>query len=502
MADAIANPPVRNESKSAKKKKAKQEVGKSSSVASATPSGDAAGKNGVAHEGVNGIEGKDYESPYIQELYKSIRNINKKINATAKVDSILAEHPKKTLDELVAERKINNDQKAQALKKPSLQASLSQLQEQVAQYKKIDQDYQARVAAEKTALRQSHEAELAKAKEEAGKAAAERAKNEAEEEERGHTLLLSKFLRLAAAKRQEGEAETDDAKALEGLLLMVYGGDASAVSAAEKLMQGADEPVLSTEHQPLDYSYAQVKKAALAYEPYQPSGEESLGEGGSAEPTDPAGAGTDPTVAHAGLNEDTTAILPTNGVSGNDETQAVVEQSTIDVGAANEVAATHWDADAKLSASAEGDWVEVGIPRDPAETETGVTATPAAMSGTQSWADEQPPAAPPTAITPDTNTSGSGPANDGFHEVHHHRGGRGRGGPGGPQGERRGSFRGGRGGYRGGEGGGFRGRGGGFRGDRGGNGEGGYRGRGRGGFRGGRGREGGDNSQSRRPDEA
>lgn len=99
------------------------------------------------------------------------------------------------------------------------------------------------------------------------------------------------------------------------------------------------------------------------------------------------------------------------------------------------------------------------VPRDPAETETPHVA--AAVTSTQSWADDTPePSAAPAAAT-----SGD----DGFSQVQHNRGGRGRGGH---QGGERGGYRGrGRGGPRGD----FRGRGRGGRGD--------FRG-GRGGFRG------------------
>lgn len=152
----------------------------------------------------------------------------------------------------MASRKINNDQKAQALKKPSLQASLAQLEEQISQYKKFDHEYQARLNSEKAALRASHEAELENARVQAR----EEGKAEAEKEARENILLLSRFLRLAAARRQDGEAEptTAERKALEGLLLMVYGGDEGAVIAAEKLAKGVDEPVLSTSQEPVDFT--------------------------------------------------------------------------------------------------------------------------------------------------------------------------------------------------------------------------------------------------------
>lgn len=144
-----------------------------------------------------------------------------------------------------------------------------------------------------------------------------------------------------------------------------------------------------------------------------------------------------------------------NAVQEVNEAPSVPQQSTIDAGAANEAAETHWDG--KLSASAETteEWVQV--PRDPAETDTGVAATPAAATGTQSWADDHPESAPVSSEPATTAGAGRG---DGFHEVHHSRGGRGRGGY-----RARGDF------------GGYRGRG--FRGDRGSRGRGGYRGRGR-----------------------
>lgn len=172
--------------------------------------------------------------------------------------------------------------------------------------------------------------------------------------------------------------------------------------------------------------------------------------------------GTDPTIAHAGLTEIDAETEPmANGESHHVDTPTVPEASNIDAGAANAAAGMNWDASAEQGA---GSWVE--ILRDPAETETGVAATPAAMAGTQSWAEDVPtepiPVPAPSAAEPKAN------GGDEFHEVHHGRGGRGRSGS---QNEHRGGHRGGRG----------------FRGDRGG-GEGGYRGRGRGGFHGTRGR--------------
>ena len=160
-------------------------------------------------------------------------------NATQKVDSIIAENPGKTLDELLAARKINQDQKAQAQKKPALQASLAQLEEQIAQYKQFDEDYQKRLATEKSTLESSHRDELDKVKE----AATAAAKLEGVKEIKDSLLVLSKFLRAAAAKRQDGDETTEENRAFEGALLLVYGGDANAVTAMQKLIEGSDEKV-------------------------------------------------------------------------------------------------------------------------------------------------------------------------------------------------------------------------------------------------------------------
>jgi hypothetical protein len=140
------------------------------------------------------------------------------------------------------------------------------------------------------------------------------------------------------------------------------------------------------------------------------------------------------------------------------EQSTVPAASSIEPKAANAAATAQWDKQAAGQDEPLSEPFKI-IPRDPAEVETPHETAP--VTSTQSWADDTPePAAAPA------------PANDGFSEVQHNRGGRGRGGQ--HQGEGRGGYRGrGRGGPRG--GGEFRGRGRGRGGD--------FRG-GRGGFRG------------------
>ena len=159
--------------------------------------------------------------------------------ATQKVDSIIAENPDSSLDELLASRKINSDQKALAQKKPLLQASLAQLEEQIAQYKQFDDDYQKRILSERNTLETAHKEELESVKEAVAAEAATKAKDDAREK----LLILSKFLRAAAAKRQAGDETSTENRAFEGVLLLIYGGETEAVKAMERLVSGADEKV-------------------------------------------------------------------------------------------------------------------------------------------------------------------------------------------------------------------------------------------------------------------
>ena len=120
----------------------------------------------------------------------------------------------------------------------------------------------------------------------------------------------------------------------------------------------------------------------------------------TAETTAPIG--TDPTVAHAALAEidaaGETAPL-TNGHTEPTPEAAPVANAGVSDTAANAAAESQWDsANNDLSASQEG-WVEV--PRNPTETETGLTATPAEAGNVQSWADDQPDHQPQVSASSD-----------------------------------------------------------------------------------------------------
>ena len=143
----------------------------------------------------------------------------------------------------MAAKIINADQKAAHLKKPALQAQLFQLEEQLAQHKKIDQEFRVRLQEQEKALADKF------AKEQADAIAKLTQKAEADAAVALHDnlLILSQFLRLAAARRAEdADATSDENMALEGVLLNIYSGDENAVAAMLKLVQGSDEQTRST----------------------------------------------------------------------------------------------------------------------------------------------------------------------------------------------------------------------------------------------------------------
>ncbi|KAF7508091.1 hypothetical protein GJ744_009673 [Endocarpon pusillum] len=468
MAPGTASAPT-VESKSAKKKRGKSEARPTSSSGTATPAADENSHTLTSDPATNGVDGAQ-DSPYLKELNKSIRNIAKKLTASSKTESIAADNPGLSLDELVATKKINADQKAQILKRPALQADLARLQDQVIQYRKFGKDYEDRFAKEKSALEESHAEALAKAKLEAADEATTTLLKKFDED----LLVLSQFLHAAAAKRQDDDLDPVEKAAFEGVLLLVYQGNNAALAAFKDIAAGSDKKVSNTEGDQLDFTYAQVKETSINDAPSA-----VMDEPATASPVEDTAAPdavtdvtTDPTIANAGMTElqDTITYQATDEPAVAD-TMVPPEQSSITANAANAVAERSWDPQASMtsdSPSGEG-WVEV--PRDPAETETGVAATPAAVHNSTSWAEE----VNADAAADEKPTR----ENDGFEQVVHHQNrGRGRGHWGEFRGRGRGGDQRGRGRGDGDRRGGGRGRGRG--------GEGGFRG----GNRGGRGRDG------------
>ncbi|KAI0116259.1 hypothetical protein GGR51DRAFT_500814 [Nemania sp. FL0031] len=407
---AAQNPPAPAESKSAAKKKAKAER-----TESPAPSASPAPEKPIS---VTGADPSDdsFESPYIRDLQKNIRNVNKKISNASKTDPIVEQHQGKTLDELVEAKVINPDQRAQRLKKPQLETQLAQYEEQLAQYKKVDEDYRSRFLADKAALEKTLTEKFEKEKADAIAELTEKASADAKQTLHDSLLVLSQFLRLAAARRSEdADAGLDENMALEGVLLNVYSGDEHAVSTMLKLINGSTETTHSVAGDELQTTFGQVKAAATttaAADTTPFSATEAAPETAEAVTESAVTTETDQTVVHAGLTEiDATGSTEplTNGHTEPATATGVPPNAGVADDAANKAAESEWDANNGVSSTiTQEGWVEIA--RDPAETETGLAATPAAAGNVQSWADDQPENPPEQVAT-------TAEANDGFHQV-------------------------------------------------------------------------------------
>lgn len=350
---------------------------------------------------------------------RQIRNLHKKLAAVQKTEAVITEFPDKSLDDLVAQKKINADQKAQILKKPQLESQLKQFEEQYKQLKDFSQDLEARHDKDKAALADTHKAEVQRAKDEA----LEQAAKDTSAKVREALQVVCQFLHAAAFKRQQDDVDEQESKAYEGVLFYLYQGNTTAMEAMTNLVEGKDETTRDPTGDEIEYTFAQLKASAEAAsnidnpEPQEPIESNSAVK----EP-----AGTDPTLANAGLTEleDTTAIpihTTEEPAADLDVSPVAPEQTSTTAEAANAVAESSWNPEASITTEntqTGEDWVQV--PRDPAETETGAAA-PAVQQSTSNWADE----AGAAAEARDTNAT---PENDGFSEVRRERGGRGRGG--------------------------------------------------------------------------
>ena len=110
------------------------------------------------------------------------------------------------------------------------------------------------MSTEKSALEATHADELQKVKE----AAIAEAVADGKKKAKDNLLVLSKFLRAAAAKRQGGDESSPENRAFEGALLLVYGGEIGAVVAMESLISGSDEKVPTVDQNPSDFTCKSV----------------------------------------------------------------------------------------------------------------------------------------------------------------------------------------------------------------------------------------------------
>ncbi|KAJ5216808.1 hypothetical protein N7468_009816 [Penicillium chermesinum] len=320
-------------------------------------------------------EANGSEPAYLKELQKSLRNASKKLNAASKIDATLAAHPGKSLDDLVGEKVINPDQKAQALKKPALQATIAQLEEQVRHFKDFAAQYEEKLASQKAALEKKHQEELEAVRANAIADATETSSRVLREQ----LLSVSKFLYAAANLRRDresaGGAESLEGLAFEAVLFQVYAGNESAVSSMVKLIEGAPEKVQDIEGGVLEWTYSDVKQAANNY---------AIPVVGETETTE-ATPVSDPTLAHAGLTEledSSVGAAATSQAEQNAGSRAdlvaPLAHSTTAAGA-NAVAEGSYGSNSLASSTATDGWVEV--PRDPSETIVSAEIPPAQTEG-------------------------------------------------------------------------------------------------------------------------
>jgi hypothetical protein len=156
-----------------------------------------------------------------------------------KVDAIIKENPGVSLDDLVNSRKINADQKAQALKKPQLLFHLNMLEEQLTLLRRIEVDHEKATAREKEKWLAAQEADITKA--------LANAQREVAKGRKVDLLVFSRFLAAAATRRTQGDNDSDEARAFEGALLLVYGGDVKAVDGMQKIIDGSEEKVVDVQ---------------------------------------------------------------------------------------------------------------------------------------------------------------------------------------------------------------------------------------------------------------
>ncbi|KAK5070836.1 hypothetical protein LTR64_003810 [Lithohypha guttulata] len=442
----ISSTPVL-ESKSAKKRKAK--VNPATTPPPAETPMDAK---------VNGTADHEAEA----NNSRQIRNSNKKLASITRTEAIINDAPGVSLDDLIKQKKINNDQKAQILKKPQIEAQLAQLEEQQKNFSEFAQDLEARHDKEKASLAEAHNAEIEKVKQEAVQGSSSASTMKVQEALR----ITCQFLHAVASHRQNEDLEENEKEAYEAVLHHLYQGNHASVETVTHLVEGREEKISDPNtSKTIDYTFAQLKASAVS----TPCELAANADGDAVDDSEAAPVTedtdeheeteTDQTVANAGLTEleDNAAVPIAEEATSEELLMAAPEQSSTTADAANAVAEASWNPEASMTTEntqTGEDWVQV--PRDPAETET--SATPAMNQSTTNWADEAGAAAEATA----TEEKGVVPIseNDGFSEVRRDRGGRGRGGRG------RGSDGRGRG----------RGRGGEFRGNRGGRGRGGPRG--------------------------
>ncbi|RPA99969.1 hypothetical protein L873DRAFT_1681861 [Choiromyces venosus 120613-1] len=406
--------------------------------------------------------GEKGEKEHLKWITRQLKKHTKKLDSIAKSEEKIKDLSE---EEKATTRLINDDERNKILGKPITLAVYKELKECYANLLKASELEDKRLEAERVEAQARLEKAVEEAKVEALK--------EIDQAARAKILTVVKFLRLAGHRRNEKSGDEDEDEAIERVLVLVYGGDQSAVDACLKLADGSEEPV-----DDFQVSYLRIKEVAHNLK-IQGVDDEEVGEtqeyAGEPEGEQQQDQQEEPPAYEAAASEEFDLTAQDGGISlytegaaediqappqqaltNGDELEApetVPSVSIVDSGAANH-AANEVQPENSEEQAQDQTTGEAQAQDAPAQPING------GLTG-DSWADDQPK-------TPE--------ASDEFQNVE--RRGRGRGGYRGDRGQGRGR---GRGGYRGDRGG--------YRGDR--SDRGGYRGRG-GYHRGGEGGERGD----------
>lgn len=130
---------------------------------------------------------------------------------------------------------INPDERSKIGNKPITSAVFKELYEIHEVLKKVADAEDKRIDAEKTEGETKFSNAVAEAKEEGRKAGVEEAT--------AKIFTIVRFLRLAGFRRQYKSPNDQEDDAIEKLLVLVYGGDQTAVDACLKLANGSEEPI-------------------------------------------------------------------------------------------------------------------------------------------------------------------------------------------------------------------------------------------------------------------
>ncbi|CUS11326.1 unnamed protein product [Tuber aestivum] len=172
------------------------------------------------------------EKEYLKWITKQLKKHAKKLDSIAKSEEKIKDLSE---EEKATTKIINADERNKIIGKPITLALHKELKECYENLLKASELEDKRLESEKVEA----QARLEKAVEEAKAEAQE----EMDQAARAKILTVVKFLRLAGHRRNNKSGDEDEDEAIERVLVLVYGGDQSAIDTCLKLANGSEEPV-------------------------------------------------------------------------------------------------------------------------------------------------------------------------------------------------------------------------------------------------------------------